>query len=184
MQVYKKEKKTKSLNNIMFGTSLIERTYSFKYLGVTISSTLSWTERIHNICTKARKVIGILYHHFYLNADTTSLLQLYLSLVRPILDYACQVWHPHLIKDIQKLESVQKFALRLCTKQWNLDYESLLMICNILTLSARRKFFCLCTMFKIIYKLIYFLTIYLNRESMLFILHQTCYFPNHLLTQI
>ena len=43
----------------------------------------------------------------------------------------------------QKLESVQKFALRLCTKQWNLDYESLLMICNILTLSARRKFFCL-----------------------------------------
>ena len=115
-----------------------------------------WSEHIHNICTKARKAIGILYHHFYLNADTNSLLQLYLSLARPILDYACQVWHPDLIKDIQKLESVQKFALRLCTKQWNLDYESLLMICNILTLTARRKFFCLCTMFKIIYKLIYF----------------------------
>ena len=56
----------------------------------------------------------------------------------------------------QRHSKIQKFALRLCTKQWNLDYESLLMICNILTLSARRKCFCLCTMFKIIYKLIYF----------------------------
>ena len=98
-------KKTKLLeplnNNDMLGTSPIERTYSFRYLGVTISSTLSWSEHIHNICTKARKVIGILYRHVHLNADTTSLLKLCLSLVRPILDYASQVWHPHLIKDIK-----------------------------------------------------------------------------------
>ena len=47
-------------------------------------------------------------------------------------------------------ESVQKLALRLCTKQWNLDYDTLLSICNLPTLTARRKFFCLCTMFKII----------------------------------
>ena len=99
---------------------------------------------MHNICTKARKVIGILYRHFYLNADTTSLLQGYLSLVRPILDYAC---HPHLIKDIQKLNLHYGYAPN--NGIWT-------MICNILTLSARRKFFCLCTMFKIIYKLIYF----------------------------
>ena len=130
----KKIKLLEPLNNIMLGTSPTERTYSFKYFGVTISSTLSWSGHIHNICTKARKVIGILYRHFHLNADTTSLLQLCLSPVRPILDYASQVWHPP--KYIKKLESVQKFALRLCTKQWNLDYESLLMICNILTLSA------------------------------------------------
>ena len=102
-------------NNIVLGTFPIERTYSFKYLGITISSTLSWSEHIHIICTKARRVIGVLYRHFYLNADTNSLLQLYLSMVRPLLEYACQVWHPHLTKDIKKLESVQKLALRLCS---------------------------------------------------------------------
>ena len=66
---------------ITLGSSVIERTYSYKYLGVTISSDLSWSEHIHIICTKARKTIGLLYRHFYLNSNTPSLLQLYLTLV-------------------------------------------------------------------------------------------------------
>ena len=55
---------------ITLGSSVIERTYSYKYLGVTISSDLSWSEHIHIICTKARKTIGLLYRHFYLNSNT------------------------------------------------------------------------------------------------------------------
>ena len=78
-------------------------------------SVFSRAIHAQTICTKARRVIGVLYRHFYLNADTNSLLQLYLSMVRPLLEYACQVWHPHLTKDIKKLESVQKLALRLCS---------------------------------------------------------------------
>jgi hypothetical protein len=105
---------------ITLTSSVIERTYSYKYLGVTISSDLSWSEHIHTICTKARRTVGLLYRNFYMNSDTTSLLQLYVSLVRPLLEYACQVWHPHLVRDIAKLERVQKLALRLCTKQWTL----------------------------------------------------------------
>ena len=105
---------------ITLTSSVIERTYSYKYLGVTISSDLSWSEHIHTICTKVRRTVGLLYRNFYMNSDTTSLLQLYVSLVRPLLEYACQVWHPHLVRDIAKLERVQKLALRLCTKQWTL----------------------------------------------------------------
>ena len=115
---------------ITLGSSAIERTYSYKYLAVSISSDLSWSDHIHNICTRARRTIGLLYRHFYLNSNSTSLQKLYLTLVRPLLEYACQVWHPHLVRDIAKLERVQKLALRLCTKQWTLDYSTLLSLCS------------------------------------------------------
>ena len=39
--------------------------------------------------------------------------QLYLSLVKPQLDYAAQVLDPYLHKDVQLLEITQKFALKL-----------------------------------------------------------------------
>ena len=134
---------------ITLGSSAIERTYSYKYLGVSFSSDLSWSDHIHNICTRARRTIGLLYRHFYLNSNPTSLQKLYLTLVRPLLEYACQVWHPHLVRDIAKLKRVQKLALRLCTKQWTLDYSTLLSLCNLPSLETRRKYFCLCTMYKI-----------------------------------
>ena len=34
-------------------------------------------------------------------------------LVRPILEYACAVWNPYLVKDIYAIESVQRRASRL-----------------------------------------------------------------------
>ena len=40
-------------------------------------------------------------------------------LVRPQLEYACQVWKPHLIKDILILEAVQKRAARWIHSKWN-----------------------------------------------------------------
>ena len=57
---------------LSLGPSIIERTYLYKYLGVTISSNLSWSEHIHAICTKAKRLLGFLYRHFYSNANTSS----------------------------------------------------------------------------------------------------------------
>ena len=48
-------------------------------------------------------------------ATGLSLKQLYLSLVQPHLEYACQVWDPHLLKGTNALEKVQKFACKLAT---------------------------------------------------------------------
>ena len=68
---------------------------TFKYLGVLISSDLSWSKHIQGVCSKARKILGLLYRRYYQYSDSSSLRQLYLSLVRPHLDYAAQVWDPH-----------------------------------------------------------------------------------------
>ena len=90
----------------------LDRVTEFKYLGILITADLSWTAHINVICTKARRLVGMLYRQFYQDVDTSTLKQLYVSNIRPHLEYACQVWDPYLQKDIDKLELVQKFALQ------------------------------------------------------------------------
>jgi len=41
------------------------------------------------------------------------------TLVRPHMKYASSVWDPHLQKDKTALEDIQKFAMRMCAKQWD-----------------------------------------------------------------
>ena len=41
---------------------------------------------------------------------------MYISLVRPHLEYVSQVWNPYKTGEINSLEHVQKFALRMCAK--------------------------------------------------------------------
>ena len=55
----------------------LEQVESFKYLGVLLSSDLSWSSHIESICTKARKLIGLLYRNFYGNVNQQSLYTLY-----------------------------------------------------------------------------------------------------------
>ena len=135
---------------------IISRVYQFNYLGVMITSDLTWSKHIHSLCTKARKMLGLLYRTFYTDSSSTSLLKLYATVIRPSLEYACQVWDPHLVKDVEKLEGVQKFELRICLKKWELDYSSLLLISNLPTLANGRKYFKLCTMFKIVNQSLHF----------------------------
>ena len=60
-----------------------------------------------------------------------SLGQLYVAFIRPHLEYATAVWDPHLSKDILELESVQRFACRICTKSWDVPYCDMLSTLNL-----------------------------------------------------
>ena len=94
----------------------LEVVNSYKYLGFVITFDLSWSSHINYICSKAKKMLGMLYRQFSNHSSEPAMIRLYLTLVRPVLEYGAEVWHPHLIKDIQALENVQKFALRICSK--------------------------------------------------------------------
>ena len=84
-----------------------------KYLGVSISSKMSWSDHIDDICTKARKSLGFICRNLR-NCPQYVLSQKYTSLVRPILEYACCVWDPHQRRYIKQLESAQRHVAR-CT---------------------------------------------------------------------
>ena len=77
--------------------SEIERVDSIKYLGLTIKDNLSWSEHISKICSKARRLVGMLFRQLYNYADTSTIRMLYLTLIRPHLEYANQVWDPYLV---------------------------------------------------------------------------------------
>ena len=91
-------------------------------------------------------------------ASQDSLKQLYLSLVRPHLEYASQlqVWDPHLAKDRNALEKVQKFACKLATSKWNSSYEELLDLTDLKPLQDRRLESKLGLLFKLVHNLCFF----------------------------
>ena len=113
---------------LLLADTVLEQVDSYRYLGVLVTSKLTWSDHIEQICSKARKLVGLLYRQFYNWADSNTLLLIYLTCIWPHLEYACQLWDPFTNKCIQSLEAVQKFACKFCLKQWDLDYDSMLQM--------------------------------------------------------
>ena len=134
------------------GSPLIE-VMEYKYLGVTLTSDMTWSSHISNVCIKSRKLVGLLYRRFYRNSSSHTLLKLYKSFIRPHLEYSSIVWSPYLKGEVEALEKVQKFALRVCTKSWDSDYQDLLQRTSLTTLQTRRVQASLCHVYKIIHSL-------------------------------
>jgi len=49
------------------------------------------------------------------------------------------LWDPYTYKNISMLEPVQKFACKVCLKQWELDCDSMLHLLGITRLSTRQQ---------------------------------------------
>ena len=142
----------------------LQRVEYYKYLGLLISNNVSWLMHITATCSKVKQILGLLYRHFYGSASPDTL-QLYLSIVRSHLDYACQIWDLTLLKTEKKLEDVQKFACRLASHQWDSSYHDLLQLHELPSLEERRLYLKLGWMFKIIHNLCYYPDIPSFREN-------------------
>ena len=112
---------------------------SFKYLGLLFTPNLTWSTHIASTKKKAKKILGLIYRHFYQHCPSSTLITLYKTLVRPILEYAAVIWDPTSKSASNSLESVQHFALKLSSKSWSSNYSSLLTSFKIPTLLHRRK---------------------------------------------
>ena len=134
----------------------LDQVSSFKYLGITISHDLTWSTHIGKICGKARQTLGLLYRQFYRKCDSKSLLKLYISLVRPHLEYACSVWAPHTHKNILSIERVQMFGVKMISGEWNAPYSENLNHLGLVSLERRRLDLSLCLLFKYVNSLCFF----------------------------
>ena len=108
-----------------------------KLLGVTISQDLTWNKHVDNSVKKAGKRFYMLYQLKRAGITQKDLVSVYVTVVRPILEYACPVWHTNLPQYLSdNVEVIQKRALKCCFP--GLGYAETLRRVNLDTLNVRR----------------------------------------------
>ena len=126
-----------SVPSITVNGKIIERVTNFKLLGV-ISSDLSWHARISYMLQKVSKRIFCINNLARAGIYESDIIQVYISIIRSVLEYACPVWHPGLSKaQTNEIERVQKRCLRIIYPK--LTYTEALLISGLDTLQSRRE---------------------------------------------
>ena len=84
---------------------------SDKYLGIILDSKLTFNQHVESICAKATNILNLCRRNLSMCPQTTRAVA-YKALVRPLLEYASTAWSPHTVKNINRLENVQRRAAR------------------------------------------------------------------------
>ena len=118
-----------------------EKVSSAKVLGVNISSDLKWSAHIGSITVKAAKRLYLLRQLKRAGIDCNVLVRFYCSVIRSVLEYACQVFHcslPNYLSD--EIERIQRRALRIIFP--NCTYSEALVRAGLPMLFSRRQSLC------------------------------------------
>jgi len=108
-----------------------------KDLGVIISDDLKWEKQCSAAVLKANRILGMIKRNFTDRSPDT-IMALYKSLVRPHLEYCCQIWNRHFVKDIKLIEGVQRQATKLVHGIGQLHYDDRLKDLGLTRLESRR----------------------------------------------
>ena len=116
-----------------------------KYLGVHISSDLTWSLHIISITNSANRVLGYLRRNLA-SAPASTKLTAYKTLVRPKLEYANAIFDPHQANLSTMLESIQNRASRFIISNYstNISVSAVKSQLNLPHLASRRKVSRLC----------------------------------------
>jgi hypothetical protein len=132
-----------NLNNIQLTESDTERD-----LGVLFNSNLKWKNQVINVSNKANQMLGRIKKSFAC-FDYKLLRSLYITFIRPLLEFAVTVWSPYLKSDCDYIERIQHKATKLVSSIRNLSYIKRLEKLNLTTLVERRQRGDLIQMYKI-----------------------------------
>ena len=126
---------------LTLGNTVLEIKETFKCLGLVINNKLKWDNHVDELIKKASQRLHILRVLCRFGAGVDELKQIYISLVRSTLEYACVVWQGGLTeKNKLGIERIQKRALRIIYP--SLSYEKSLSLLNLDTLETRRQKIC------------------------------------------
>ena len=97
---------------IYFDGQIVKEVSANKHLGVTISSNLTWNKHIEDVCTKALRRLDILRFLKY-KLSRRSLELIYLSYIRPLLEYGDILYDGCGVANSIKLNKVQYEAAKI-----------------------------------------------------------------------
>ena len=107
-------------------------------LGVALSRDMKVAVQCGRAASKGYQVLGMIGRTFT-SKKCNIVVKLYKSLVRPHLEYCIQAWRPHLLKDREVLERVQRRATRMMEECRGREYEDRLRIAGLTSLEERRR---------------------------------------------
>ena len=97
-----------------FDGKLIPLTSDHKHLGITFSEEAKWNKHVENLIKSVSKHICVLRKLKY-KLNRKNLEKLYLIYIRPIFEYACEVWDNCGVSNSCKLERLQLETARIIT---------------------------------------------------------------------
>lgn len=138
---------------------VLKRCNVVKDLGVMFDDKLTFRAHYDHITKRANQLLGFVFRSTKGFKKPQSIIYLFNTLVRSILEYGSPIWSPHYKVHVDEIERVQKKCLRfLCYRQHlsrtALDYEARLSMFNIQKLESRRKYFDFIYLYKIIHSII------------------------------
>ena len=81
---------------VTINNTAIERTETFKLLGVVLSNKLDWSDHCEYLHTKGSQRLYLLVLLRRAGVPDHDILRIYTSMIRSVLEYAAPVWHRHI----------------------------------------------------------------------------------------
>ena len=141
MVFYRNIKEPRGIRFTLDGKPLKQVT-SKKFLGLIFDRMLNWELHIEYLRGKCLKAMNILYMISRGNKEITSevLLRIYRALIRPILEYGCEVYGTAPSGQLLKLDPIHHKGLRICLVAYRTSpIESLYVLADELSLTRRRQ---------------------------------------------
>ena len=135
---------------LIFNNVPVTFVHSHKHLGVTFSDNGKWHDHINNILKSTSRLLGIM-RNVKFTLRRSALNQIYISFLRPILEYASVVWDNCTLYEKDQLDKVQNKAARLVTgATMSISLDKLYREIGWISLSDRRLYQKLIIMYKFI----------------------------------
>lgn len=139
-------KRLPSHRDYFLNSTKVDKVNTVRDLGILCDSELNFRLHFNDIICRANSALGFVKRWSKEFSDPHVTRSLYMTFVRPILEYGSQVWSPYHEVHIKRIEDVQRRFVRFALRGlgWNdpfhlPPYGDRLRIINLQTLEKRRK---------------------------------------------
>ena len=115
--------------NIKWGDAVISRTTQKKDLGVTFNADMKVSEQCGIAASKGNQMLGLI-GRISTYKEKQLIVPRHKTIARLHLEYCMQAWRPYPMKDINKLERIQRRATNMIPELRDLSYETRLLECS------------------------------------------------------